>query len=187
MLLWWVESNNGIVNSKINKHVSSVCHWLSEKLACGALHSTWPWQHSDQQEIHHWMLFHEDQRDLDLLICFFITVFNSILSHVPPLCRSIVHCCFSLLTEFSFVFSREQKQQFKELVEVKFHEWLLETGHRQELDSLIPPTIDSLNDSDVNATKQTRTGRAVGESPMACWIVGLALFGQQVNCTCKLW
>lgn len=74
------------------------------------------------------------------------------------------------------MFSREQKRQFKELVEIKFHEWLLETGHRQELDSLIPPTIASLNDSDVpatdtarvNATKHMRTGRAVGESPMAC-------------------
>lgn len=65
------------------------------------------------------------------------------------------------------MFCREQKQQFKELVEIKFHEWLLETGHRQELDSLIPPTKDSLNDSDDDASRQSRTGRAVGESPMA--------------------
>lgn len=42
------------------------------------------------------------------------------------------------------MFARKQKQQFKELVEVKFHEWLLEMGHRQELDSLIPST-SSLN------------------------------------------
>uniref|UniRef100_A0A672HXH7 TBCC domain-containing protein 1 n=1 Tax=Salarias fasciatus TaxID=181472 RepID=A0A672HXH7_SALFA len=34
--------------------------------------------------------------------------------------------------------SREQKQQFQDLVEMKFQEWLLETGHRQELCSLIP-------------------------------------------------
>lgn len=54
------------------------------------------------------------------------------------------------------MFSRKQKQQFKELVEVKFHEWLLEMGHRQELDSLIP--------SQVNGTKHMRTGQAVGES-----------------------
>uniref|UniRef100_A0A3Q2DIL8 TBCC domain-containing protein 1 n=2 Tax=Cyprinodon variegatus TaxID=28743 RepID=A0A3Q2DIL8_CYPVA len=39
--------------------------------------------------------------------------------------------------------NKEQTQQFQELVELKFHEWLLETGHRQELDSLIPPTMTS--------------------------------------------
>lgn len=72
--------------------------------------------------------------------------------------------------------NKEQKRQFQELVEVKFHEWLLEKGHRQELDSLIPPTIASLKDSDGPATdtlrdndaKHIRTGRAVGQSPMAC-------------------
>lgn len=74
------------------------------------------------------------------------------------------------------IFSREQKRQFQELVEVKFHEWLLETGHRQELDSLIPPTIASLKDANepatdtprVNDTKLIRSARALGQSPMAC-------------------
>lgn len=42
---------------------------------------------------------------------------------------------------------REQKLQFKELVEVKFHEWLLEMGHRRELDSLIPPTMPTVKNS----------------------------------------
>uniref|UniRef100_A0A3Q3VX98 TBCC domain-containing protein 1 n=1 Tax=Mola mola TaxID=94237 RepID=A0A3Q3VX98_MOLML len=72
--------------------------------------------------------------------------------------------------------NKEQKRQFKELVEIKFHEWLLEMGHRQELDSLIPPQLSSLNESDVlakstarvNTVKHTRTGQAVGESPMGC-------------------
>ncbi|XP_031604785.2 TBCC domain-containing protein 1 [Oreochromis aureus] len=72
--------------------------------------------------------------------------------------------------------SKEQKQQFQELVEMKFHEWLLETGHRQELDSLIPPTIASVKDSDgaaadtnqVNDPKHMRTEQAVGQSSMAC-------------------
>lgn len=72
--------------------------------------------------------------------------------------------------------NKEQKRQFQELVEIKFHEWLLETGHRQELDSLIPPTIASLKESDgpavdmplVNDSKHIRTGRPVGQSPMAC-------------------
>lgn len=54
------------------------------------------------------------------------------------------------------MFYRKQKQQFKELVEVKFHEWLLEMGHRQELDSLIP--------SQINGAEHMRTGQAVGES-----------------------
>lgn len=73
--------------------------------------------------------------------------------------------------------NKEQKRQFQELVEVKFHEWLLETGHRQELDSLIPPAMASLRDSSgiaaaeaprVPDAKPTRNGRAVGQSPMAC-------------------
>lgn len=59
---------------------------------------------------------------------------------------------------------------------MKFHEWLLETGHRQELDSLIPPTIASVKDSDgaaadtnqVNDPKHMRTEQAVGQSSMAC-------------------
>ncbi|KAI4795736.1 hypothetical protein KUCAC02_029688 [Chaenocephalus aceratus] len=69
--------------------------------------------------------------------------------------------------------NKQQKQQFQDLVEMKFHEWLLETGHRQELDSLIPPAVNSLKDSTtdtqaVNHTRHMRTGRAVGQSPMAC-------------------
>ncbi|XP_056245048.1 TBCC domain-containing protein 1 [Seriola aureovittata] len=72
--------------------------------------------------------------------------------------------------------NKEQKRQFQELVEVKFHEWLLETGNRQELDSLIPTTIASLKDSNgpatdtprVNDTKHMRNGRPVRQSPMAC-------------------
>ncbi|XP_059198707.1 TBCC domain-containing protein 1 [Centropristis striata] len=72
--------------------------------------------------------------------------------------------------------NKEQKRQFQELVEVKFHEWLLETGHRQELDSLIPPTMASLKDSNgtetdtprANENKPIRNGRPVGPSPMAC-------------------
>ncbi|XP_028447415.1 TBCC domain-containing protein 1 [Perca flavescens] len=72
--------------------------------------------------------------------------------------------------------NKEQKRQFQELVEVKFHEWLLATGHRQELDSLIPPTMASLKDSNgpatdtarVDDTRHIRSGQAVGRSPMAC-------------------
>ncbi|KAK5860633.1 hypothetical protein PBY51_022095 [Eleginops maclovinus] len=70
--------------------------------------------------------------------------------------------------------NKEQKRQFQDLVEVKFHEWLLETGHRQELDSLIPPTVSSLKHSNgtttqgVNHTRHVRTGRPVEQSPMAC-------------------
>uniref|UniRef100_A0A8C1ZSU6 TBCC domain-containing protein 1 n=1 Tax=Cyprinus carpio TaxID=7962 RepID=A0A8C1ZSU6_CYPCA len=35
--------------------------------------------------------------------------------------------------------NKVQRWQFQALVEQKFHEWLLETGRRQELDSLLPP------------------------------------------------
>lgn len=63
---------------------------------------------------------------------------------------------------------------FQDLVEVKFHEWLLETGHRQELDSLIPPTTTPSKDSDGSAvrqprvpdTKHIRPGAAGGQSPL---------------------
>ncbi|XP_072253662.1 TBCC domain-containing protein 1 [Leuresthes tenuis] len=69
--------------------------------------------------------------------------------------------------------NKEQKRQFQELVELKFHEWLMETGHRQELDSLLPPTITSLRDSDGAATDTSRVkgARDIGngqQSPMAC-------------------
>ncbi|XP_028250224.1 TBCC domain-containing protein 1 isoform X2 [Parambassis ranga] len=73
--------------------------------------------------------------------------------------------------------NKEQKLQFQELVEIKFHEWLLETGHRQELDSLIPPTVACLKDSDAVATDAAQNNdnkhigivsREKGQSPMAC-------------------
>ncbi|XP_029385842.1 TBCC domain-containing protein 1-like isoform X1 [Echeneis naucrates] len=72
--------------------------------------------------------------------------------------------------------NKEQKRQFQELVEVKFHKWLLETGNRRELDSLIPATVATLQDSNgpapemarVNDTNYVRNGRTVGASPMAC-------------------
>ncbi|XP_036401354.1 TBCC domain-containing protein 1 [Megalops cyprinoides] len=37
--------------------------------------------------------------------------------------------------------TKEQRRQFQALVEQKFHEWLLESGNRQQLDSLIPPAV----------------------------------------------
>lgn len=72
--------------------------------------------------------------------------------------------------------SRDQKKKFQELVEMKFHEWLLETGHRQELDSLVPPSLTPLNGSNgptadtaqVKDCKPVRNGRAGGQSPLAC-------------------
>lgn len=72
--------------------------------------------------------------------------------------------------------NKDQKKKFQELVEMKFHEWLLETGHRQELDSLIPPTLAPLNDSNgptvntaqVKASKPLRNGQAGEQSPLAC-------------------
>ncbi|XP_061579194.1 TBCC domain-containing protein 1 [Cololabis saira] len=69
--------------------------------------------------------------------------------------------------------TKEQKQQFQEQVELKFHEWLIETGHRQELDSLIPPVITSVKDLDraekdtgrVKPTKPTET-EETGQPPV---------------------
>lgn len=51
--------------------------------------------------------------------------------------------------------NKKQKHQFQELLEGKFHEWLRETGQRQELDSLIPSTVAAVNDFPVTATSTT--------------------------------
>ena len=80
------------------------------------------------------------------------------------------------------LFRREQRHQFKALVEQKFHEWLLETGHRQELDSLTPFTVSpedpagdqcsaqTLLEPKPRDTKQTGTNsrQAMGQTSMAC-------------------
>nr|XP_033802790.1 TBCC domain-containing protein 1 isoform X2 [Geotrypetes seraphini] len=39
--------------------------------------------------------------------------------------------------------TREQRKQFQAVVEHKFNEWLIQTGNRQQLDSLVPPTAGS--------------------------------------------
>ncbi|XP_069721339.1 TBCC domain-containing protein 1 [Phaenicophaeus curvirostris] len=39
--------------------------------------------------------------------------------------------------------TKDQRKQFQMLVENKFYEWLVQTGNRQQLDSLIPPTVGS--------------------------------------------
>nr|XP_057939053.1 TBCC domain-containing protein 1 isoform X2 [Doryrhamphus excisus]XP_057939054.1 TBCC domain-containing protein 1 isoform X2 [Doryrhamphus excisus]XP_057939055.1 TBCC domain-containing protein 1 isoform X2 [Doryrhamphus excisus]XP_057939056.1 TBCC domain-containing protein 1 isoform X2 [Doryrhamphus excisus]XP_057939057.1 TBCC domain-containing protein 1 isoform X2 [Doryrhamphus excisus] len=70
--------------------------------------------------------------------------------------------------------NKEQKCKFQELVEAKFHEWLLETGQRQELDSLIPPPLQFYggaprgDELPVNVAAYITSKGAVGQSPMAC-------------------
>ncbi|XP_005441812.2 TBCC domain-containing protein 1 [Falco biarmicus] len=39
--------------------------------------------------------------------------------------------------------TKDQRKQFQILVENKFYEWLIETGNRQQLDSLVPPAVGS--------------------------------------------
>lgn len=39
--------------------------------------------------------------------------------------------------------TKEQRKQFQVLVESKFYEWLVATGHRQQLDSLVLPAEGS--------------------------------------------
>ncbi|XP_029936465.1 TBCC domain-containing protein 1 [Myripristis murdjan] len=71
--------------------------------------------------------------------------------------------------------NKKQRRQFQELVERKFHEWLLESGHKQELDSLIPPTLHSqeppngpAGDFKSNDTTYVGTRQGAGQTPMAC-------------------
>ncbi|KAL4616599.1 TBCC domain-containing protein 1 [Arapaima gigas] len=59
--------------------------------------------------------------------------------------------------------NKEQRQQFQTLVEHKFHEWLLESGNRQQLDSLIPSTGDIRS---TGVTPDARHGAI--ETPTAC-------------------
>ncbi|NXN96257.1 TBCC1 protein, partial [Rhinopomastus cyanomelas] len=39
--------------------------------------------------------------------------------------------------------TKDQRKQFQLLVENKFYEWLVQTGNRQQLDSLVPPAVGS--------------------------------------------
>ncbi|NXE53899.1 TBCC1 protein, partial [Casuarius casuarius] len=39
--------------------------------------------------------------------------------------------------------TKHQRKQFQMLVENKFYEWLVQTGNRQQLDSLVPPAVGS--------------------------------------------
>ncbi|XP_042734510.1 TBCC domain-containing protein 1 [Tympanuchus pallidicinctus] len=39
--------------------------------------------------------------------------------------------------------TKDQRKQFQMLVESKFYEWLIQTGNRQQLDSLVPPAVGS--------------------------------------------
>ncbi|XP_059678758.1 TBCC domain-containing protein 1 [Gavia stellata] len=39
--------------------------------------------------------------------------------------------------------NKDQRKQFQMLVENKFYEWLVQTGNRQQLDSLVPPAVGS--------------------------------------------
>ncbi|XP_076857573.1 TBCC domain-containing protein 1 [Brachyhypopomus gauderio] len=75
--------------------------------------------------------------------------------------------------------NKEQRRQFQVLVEQKFHEWLLETGQRQELDSLLPPTItpsyptghkpsDSDPSEPLHHRKEQAAKQAVGRTPTVC-------------------
>lgn len=52
---------------------------------------------------------------------------------------------------------------------MKFHKWLLETGHRRELDSLIPPAaVNLMNHSESKPGQAAGTEHSkTGESAMA--------------------
>ncbi|KAL7881282.1 hypothetical protein AOLI_G00081300 [Acnodon oligacanthus] len=75
--------------------------------------------------------------------------------------------------------NKEQRRQFQALVEQKFHQWLLETGKRQELDSLLPPTIGQPNPTDHSQStcsaepslqhqKDQASQQAAGRTPTVC-------------------
>ncbi|XP_065107706.1 TBCC domain-containing protein 1 [Paramisgurnus dabryanus] len=75
--------------------------------------------------------------------------------------------------------NKDQRRQFQALVEQKFHEWLLETGQRQELDSLLPPTLTSSTSVDhwpsshtsssaLHPLKEQSPEQAVGQTPTVC-------------------
>ncbi|XP_030643411.1 TBCC domain-containing protein 1 [Chanos chanos] len=64
---------------------------------------------------------------------------------LPPAYQKALECREQRVQEWQRTvkdahLNKEERRQFQALVEQKFHEWLLETGKRQELDSLLPPT-----------------------------------------------
>ncbi|XP_057191727.1 TBCC domain-containing protein 1 isoform X1 [Triplophysa rosa] len=75
--------------------------------------------------------------------------------------------------------NKVQRRQFQALVEQKFHEWLLETGQRQELDSLLPPTLTPSSSVDhwpsshtlnsaLHPMKDQPPQQAIGQTPTVC-------------------
>ncbi|XP_026851948.2 TBCC domain-containing protein 1 isoform X2 [Electrophorus electricus] len=75
--------------------------------------------------------------------------------------------------------NKEQRRQFQVLVEQKFHEWLLERGQRQELDSLLPAAVTPSHPTDsalstcgsqpsLHRPKEQAAQRAVGRTPTVC-------------------
>ncbi|XP_056098053.1 TBCC domain-containing protein 1 [Rhinichthys klamathensis goyatoka] len=75
--------------------------------------------------------------------------------------------------------NKVQRRQFQALVEQKFHEWLLETGQRQELDSLLPSVLTSstsldhwpsshTSNSGLNVLKDQPPEQAMGRAPTVC-------------------
>ncbi|KAJ8396313.1 hypothetical protein AAFF_G00018900 [Aldrovandia affinis] len=74
--------------------------------------------------------------------------------------------------------TKDQRRQFQAVVEQKFHEWLLESGHRQQLDSLIPSTVPAEGSSGSlvdtcgpnhrsGETNPERPRQAAGQTPTA--------------------
>ncbi|XP_052004818.1 TBCC domain-containing protein 1 [Xyrauchen texanus] len=75
--------------------------------------------------------------------------------------------------------NKVQRRQFQELVEQKFHEWLLETGQRQELDSLLPPNLtpptsvdlwpsSHTSNSGLHPLKDQPNKQPMGQAPSVC-------------------
>lgn len=68
--------------------------------------------------------------------------------------------------------NRRQRDQFEQLVEMKFHEWLLAKGHRQQLDGLVPSHLltqkpSNSHNSDVpeeSVNNMNRNGHTEGSS-----------------------
>ncbi|CAN9498511.1 unnamed protein product [Ophioblennius macclurei] len=68
--------------------------------------------------------------------------------------------------------SKEQKRQFQEMVEIKFQEWLCDTGHRKELYSLIPATVassSSSSSSSLNDSSDAKDGKAATSHRGRLW------------------
>ncbi|KPP62065.1 TBCC domain-containing protein 1-like [Scleropages formosus] len=92
---------------------------------------------------------------------------------LPPLYQQALECREQRLQDWLKMvkdadLNKEQRRTFQTLVEHKFHEWLLESGNRQQLDSLVPSSEDASTYTGGPDAGRPDRREAVMRMPTAC-------------------